>query len=346
MTAIRDRRSDPDAANEDAHIPWDERAALGARRGLPWWGAVLLAFGTAVVGAVLDTQINDGLSVLFHVIYLIGAVTAVGAVRRRNLFGPMVQPPLILAVTVPAVVLTGSGLPESSDTLAKLLAIGTPLINGFPMMAVTTALTVGLGLYRMYRERDPEASAKPRAKGARAEGTPKKRPDDARGAAKSAAGEAKRKPRPNPSRPRAVTRVALRAGENHRDAAVRARRVPQWRAPAQQADVGARRMHRRHGVPGPRTAIPARPAARRLVNGPDARHVRRGCRRTPPNADDASRSGRIRFRVLSDRAVRAARNRHLAVEEPTRAVPSGRRAGAGRGRTTADGSPPRLPWPV
>ncbi|MFC4000341.1 DUF6542 domain-containing protein [Prauserella oleivorans] len=331
MTAIRDRRSDPDAANEDAHIPWDERAALGARRGLPWWGAVLLAFGTAVVGAVLDTQINDGLSVLFHVIYLIGAVTAVGAVRRRNLFGPMVQPPLILAVTVPAVVLTGSGLPESSDTLAKLLAIGTPLINGFPMMAVTTALTVGLGLYRMYRERDPEASAKPRAKGARAEGTPKKRPDDARGAAKSAAGEAKRKP-PAKSKPPESRDEGRAAGRGEPP-----RRGGQGTPGAAVAGAGAAGGRRRpEDAPPPRRARPADRDPGPSGGTPPRERSGRPARppRVPPDAAERRR----RLEEWPDSIPGPKRPRRPRGEEP----PPGR-GGADPGRPER---PPRRrrPW--
>jgi hypothetical protein len=159
VTAIRDRRSDPET--DDVRVPWDELAIIGERRGLPWWGAVLAAFALAAIGAVVDLQVGEGLSWLFQACYFVGSVGAVCAVRRANLFGPMVQPPLVLAVTVPAVVLLGSGLPANSDTLSTALAVGTPLINGFPTMAVTTAVTVLLGVARIYRERDPDRPRKP-----------------------------------------------------------------------------------------------------------------------------------------------------------------------------------------
>ncbi|WP_253827931.1 DUF6542 domain-containing protein [Prauserella aidingensis] len=164
MTATRDRRSDPDAANEDEPVPWDERLVFGARRGLPWWGAVLLALVTAIAGAVLSTQVTDGLGLPFQLIYVAGALAAVAAVRRRNLFGPMVQPPLVMAVVVPLVVLTGTSLPESNDMLADVLAVSTPLINNFPVMAIATALTVALGVFRIYRERDPDRPVKDTSK--------------------------------------------------------------------------------------------------------------------------------------------------------------------------------------
>ncbi|WP_312871894.1 DUF6542 domain-containing protein [Amycolatopsis acididurans] len=158
MTAIRDRQSDPDA--DEVAVRWDERPVVGDRRGLPWWGAVLLAFGLAVIGAVADMQIQNSLGWVFKICYFVGSVGAVCAVQRRSLFGPMVQPPLILAITVPAVVLLVSGLPANSDTLSKILTVGTPLINGFPTMAVTTGLTLVVGIVRLYRERDPDAPVK------------------------------------------------------------------------------------------------------------------------------------------------------------------------------------------
>ncbi|AXB45091.1 DUF6542 domain-containing protein [Amycolatopsis albispora] len=161
MTAIRDRQSDPDA--DDLSVPWDELPVVGTRRGLPWWGAVLLGFGLAAVGAVASLQITDNLELIFQGAYFVGAVGAVAAVQRRSLFGPMVQPPLILAVTVPAALLF-SGTPAGGDTFSTALAIATPLINGFPTMAITTGAALALGFFRIYRERDPDPPMKPMKK--------------------------------------------------------------------------------------------------------------------------------------------------------------------------------------
>lgn len=159
MTAVRERRNDPKTGDDDA-VPWDERAGIGSFRGMPWWGAAVLAFGVALVGAVVDMQVTDGLNWTFQGAYLAGSLAAVVVAQRRNLFGPMVQPPLVLAITVPLVVLTGSGMPQGSDTLAAVLAVSTPLINAFPMMAVATALTVVVGIVRTYREQDPDSRGK------------------------------------------------------------------------------------------------------------------------------------------------------------------------------------------
>jgi hypothetical protein len=188
VTAIRDRQSDPDA--DDVSVPWDERLVVGSRRGLPWWLAVLLALGLAVVGAVLGKPAQGNLPLVFKVCYVAGAVLAVCLVRRRGIFGPMVQPPLVLAVTVPAVVLATSGS-QGGDTLSKALNIATPLINGFPTMAITTGITLLIGLIRIFRERDPNAPVKLK-KGQAA----RRDPDGEKPSARAAASSAPGRPRP------------------------------------------------------------------------------------------------------------------------------------------------------
>ena len=169
-------------------MPWDELPIAGTKRGLPWWGAVLLGFGLAILGAFVDQKLQGHLTFLFQACYAGGAILAVAWVQRKGLFGPMVQPPLVLAVTVPGVVLFASGLPDGNDTLGTLLKVGQPLIDGFPTMAITTALTVIIGFVRMYRERDPDrlVKVKSNAKG---------------GNAPSKDGAAKGKAKPAGSRP-------------------------------------------------------------------------------------------------------------------------------------------------
>lgn len=188
MTAIRDRQSDPDA--DDVPVAWDERPVVGSRRGLPWWAAVLVGLVLAVVGAFLGKPSQTNIPVIFIVCYIAGAVIAVCAVRRRGLFGPMVMPPLVLAVTVPSVILLTSGSTagaQGDDMLSKALNIGTPLINSFPMMAITTGITLLIGFVRIFRERDPDAPKKAKKPDRRAD------EDDEKPAPRTAAGG---RPRP------------------------------------------------------------------------------------------------------------------------------------------------------
>ncbi|MGH8919840.1 MAG: DUF6542 domain-containing protein [Actinomycetes bacterium] len=135
-------------------LRWDERSLLPRHAGVRWWLAVGLALACTAAGAFADIQRINRLSIVFHACYVLGCLLAVTVVQRKGLFGPMVQPPLILAFAVPGVVLVSGSVPSGGVTAAAL-AVGTPLINGFPIMAATTALTLALGAFRIRAQRPP-----------------------------------------------------------------------------------------------------------------------------------------------------------------------------------------------
>jgi hypothetical protein len=147
VTTTRDRGRDTSAASGGHR--WDERSAFGTR-GWPWWATVVLAVGLSIVGAVIDQKANANIATIFRTTFVIGCVVAVCIVRRRNLFGPMVQPPLILVVVVPIVAYALDAKPGS-----KVLVIGPDLIDNFPVMAITTGVTVVLGAIRYLVQRRP-----------------------------------------------------------------------------------------------------------------------------------------------------------------------------------------------
>jgi hypothetical protein len=159
VTATRDRDSDLDS--DLPQVEWDDRPVFGSFRGLPWWAAVLLALVLSAAGAVVDRARlvdDERLNALgvYQVAFLAGCVLAVLAVRRRNLFGPMVQPPLIFAATFVPVQLTAR-TSTGTDTGAKKLIfeVGLPLASSFPWMAGATAATILLGVVRLLIQRDP-----------------------------------------------------------------------------------------------------------------------------------------------------------------------------------------------
>ena len=288
MTAIRDRQSDPDA--DDVPVPWDERPVVGSRRGLPWWAAVLVGLGLAVVGALVGKPSQGNIPLIFTVCYIAGAVIAVCAVRRRGLFGPMVMPPLVLAVTVPGVILLTSGS-QGDDMLSKALNIGTPLINGFPTMAITTGITLLIGFVRIFRERDPDAPKKVKDDRRRAD------EDDERPSSRAAATSAGGRPRP--------------AGSN---------RTGQTPVPP-----GSRRG--REGEP-PRRPRPPADGDRRTPRTPPAERDR-GARKPPPTGRRAPRpeEGDPRRQPRGD----APRRRPRPPGEDGRDTPPPRRPSGGRG---------------
>lgn len=135
---------------------WDDASLFPDRVGVPWWGAVIIAVALASTGAFADLQRINRLGLIFQGCYFLGCLLAIVLVQRKGLFGPMVQPPLILAVAVPGVVLlSGGGGPTGGNLAAKALSVATPLINGFPTMAMTTALTVAVGAFRLLTQRRP-----------------------------------------------------------------------------------------------------------------------------------------------------------------------------------------------
>lgn len=137
---------------------WEDASLFPDRVGVPWWAAVLVAVVMASAGAFADLQRLNRLGLIFQGCYLLGCLLAIVIVQRKGLFGPMVQPPLILAVAVPGVVLLAGGAPTGAGLPAKALSVATPLINGFPTMAITTVLTVAVGAFRLVVQRRPAAA--------------------------------------------------------------------------------------------------------------------------------------------------------------------------------------------
>jgi hypothetical protein len=137
-----------------------ERSVVRTIRGLHWWATLALAAVLVVVGVTVDLLVAGELGVVFTVCFAGGCVLATAWARRDELFVPMVQPPLLLVVAVPVVVAATGSLPSAGGTVSTLLAIGGPLINAFPTLALTTAACLALGFVRTriepYQPPDPD----------------------------------------------------------------------------------------------------------------------------------------------------------------------------------------------
>jgi hypothetical protein len=132
--------------------------------GLPPWAAVGLAAVLTALGVCIDLYRIGTLGAVFTVCYLVGCLLAVAWVRRDGLFWTLVQPPLLVAVAVPVVVLL-AGTPRPDTGIAEqALVIGAPMVNAFPTMALTTGLALAAGLFRMLtqRLRPPKRPVSPR----------------------------------------------------------------------------------------------------------------------------------------------------------------------------------------
>lgn len=118
--------------------------------GVPWWGAVLIAVIATTIGFAFDAgSSNKDLGSVFAVLYAVGCVTAVLAVRQSSIFTAVIQPPLILFVAVPSAyfLFHGAAFTGIKDTLINF---GYPLIERFPLMLFTSAGVLLIGLVRWY----------------------------------------------------------------------------------------------------------------------------------------------------------------------------------------------------
>jgi hypothetical protein len=130
-----------------------DRSLLPSVLGVPPVAAVGIAVALTAIGVLVDLTRIGNLGTVFTICHISGCVLAVVWVRRNGLFGPMVQPPLLVAATVPVVVLL-SGSPRPGQGVAEqLLVIGAPLVNAFPVMAWATGTVLVLGLLRIVLQR-------------------------------------------------------------------------------------------------------------------------------------------------------------------------------------------------
>ncbi len=284
-------------------MPLDLRSALPTVPGIPAWGAVAVAAGLTFIGFLLDAFSGSELTATFSVLYFLGCVFAVLAVRYRGLFTAVVQPPLLLFVAVP---IGQQLISDSAGTSLKDLAltVAYPLVNRFPLMLAATvvvALIAGARVFLASQSRG--APARSRARRATA-----------------------RSPRPDaPADVRSRPRRTAPAGDAHRDRGRREnRREPIRREPIRREasayrepvsrdavrpggyrDTGYREPgHRDTGYrePGYRDTGYREPGYRDTGYREPATHDRDPvpARTAPPSAASARPAPRVRYRDRRD----------------------------------------------
>lgn len=151
--------------------PVEERALLSTVLGVPPLAAVGVATALTALGVLIDLLRIGTLGLTFTICYLTGCVLGVAWVRRNALFWPMTVPPLLMAAAVPVVVLLTGNPRPGAGVAQRLLVIGAPLVNGFPMMAWTTGAALALGIARIVLQRPtPARRARSGPDAARGEG--------------------------------------------------------------------------------------------------------------------------------------------------------------------------------
>lgn len=149
--------------NGPGRRPVEQCSLLFTVLGVSPVAAVGLAAALTALGVLVDLLRIGTLGLVFTICYLAGCVLGVAWVRRDALFWPMIVPPLLMAASVPVVVLlTGSPKP-GAGIAQRLLVIGVPLVNGFPMMAWATGIALALGVVRIVVQRPTPARSAPAA---------------------------------------------------------------------------------------------------------------------------------------------------------------------------------------
>jgi len=129
---------------------------------------VLLAATATAIGFAFDAGSgNKQLSFVFAAAYFLGCVAAVLAVRQEGVFTAVIQPPLLLFVSVPTAYFLFTSA-QNNGLKDTLINCAYPLIERFPLMFFTSAGALLIGIVRWYHARTTRTAA-PRSKAATTE---------------------------------------------------------------------------------------------------------------------------------------------------------------------------------
>ncbi|MGJ7907544.1 DUF6542 domain-containing protein [Actinopolyspora sp. H202] len=331
-----------------------QRSAFGTTRGIPWWAAFLLPLVLAALGAVIDTLIWSGPGVVFTSGCIVGALLAVMLVQRGSLFGPMVQPPLVVAIVIPSVVWAmGVGFNAGDGLRQVMLSLATPLINSFPAMAAATAVAILGGLTRIFvlqpwkhrgRDRAGTSAATESARGDESDGDG--RASKGRGSARASRGEPAEGGDSASSRGRAGTVTAA-----PEDADDRASRRKSTRSGPREQRSDSPEASGARGTPPGRGSGPRRRSERSPERADGETPRGSGSRERdggkPPNGQDdrrserGQRSGEPTESSAPNRERRPARPGRGNAKRPPHEGDSPDRSAQRRGRTEPPGRPRR-----
>jgi hypothetical protein len=131
-------------------VPTNDRSIHPKISGVPWWAAILIALIATAIGFAFDAGSgNKELTIVFAAFYVVGCVAAVLVVRQSGVFTAVVQPPLLLFCAVPGAywLFHGAKIGGVKDILINC---GYPLIERFPLMVLTSAGVLLIGVTRWY----------------------------------------------------------------------------------------------------------------------------------------------------------------------------------------------------
>jgi hypothetical protein len=114
--------------------------------GLPGWTAVLLLVVIAGIGGVIDQVTGSNIRGAFSYALVAASLIAILSVKRSQMFGVVIAPPLVYFAASAAKLYLGGGL---HDRKVLLDAASSWLVYGFPAIAGASAAVLVIAGIRM-----------------------------------------------------------------------------------------------------------------------------------------------------------------------------------------------------
>ncbi|WP_375499588.1 DUF6542 domain-containing protein [uncultured Jatrophihabitans sp.] len=127
------------------------RSSRPQERGLPWWAALVLLIGIAVIGGLVDTIGTTAARGGFNIGIVVASVVAILTVKRSHMFPVVIAPPIVYTLAaVFQLYLRSSGL---HDKKVIYDAASNYLVYGFPAIAAATAAVLIIAGFRLITRR-------------------------------------------------------------------------------------------------------------------------------------------------------------------------------------------------
>ena len=132
------RAAEADARRRAVDRDGRRRATAASREpGLPGWAAVLLLIVIAGIGGLIDAASGSSVKGAFNYALVLASLVAILAVKRSQMFGVVIAPPLVYFAASAALLYIRSG---GLHNRGKLYDAATNwIVYGFPAIAGATA---------------------------------------------------------------------------------------------------------------------------------------------------------------------------------------------------------------
>jgi hypothetical protein len=134
-------------AADPSRLPQRDRRESG----LPGWLAVLLLIAIAGVGGLIDSLSGSGIRGVFNWSLVLASLVAILLVRRSQMFGVVIAPPLVYFVASAGLLYVRTG---GLHNRGKLIDAATNwIVYGFPAIAGATAVVLVVAGIRLIARR-------------------------------------------------------------------------------------------------------------------------------------------------------------------------------------------------